>query len=359
MQPLFIPGWLRKGSATAALAQGGNAVFDLRGIPTTGPRGGRMLAAALLLDCDITITTAGSSGTSIYGAAVCSIIDKLRVLDAVGSRVNLPGTALRAVNILDVGYKRMPVDPGDIAQAATGATANLKLWVPFCPPEALSPMDYGIPVEDLVDRCSVDIATYGNILASHTPTALAVTITPFVLCDEEFGAQGHNRMVWDYKDVTGPDLVLPINGNYVRKVARFEDSNAADGSSAASETLITSEQLGYVSIPKDVFGDRYRYIHGGTYDATYNPFDSGDAYVLFSALKSSDYFRVERDLKFRTDGSGTMRVLLSTIEQGMSPTDVALLKEAGGVKVKTKKGTGVDVDKWPPYMLPFLPLKAR
>ncbi len=224
---------------------------NLAFLPARGPNGGRVVIDHLLLVGTMSLTTDGA--TSIDTEDYHSFLKRFHLKDSVGNRYDdVSGFMMRQIMLTEYGAQA-PADPAALA-ISTGPAARTIYWmIPMAQPRALRPVDFSLPVDELVS-VKIEMAAVSDLVITGSGLTIgASSFQLFAFCREEQDLIHHSRAIWSVTPMTANTYQeVPLTGSRLR--ALYVTKAAVNGgSSLANLTDATWEPHGYVSVPRAIF----------------------------------------------------------------------------------------------------------
>jgi len=229
-------------SETQTITAGSSKAWQLAFLPLLGPSRGRLVISKILVRCDATVSTDGSSTVTAGGWA--ALIQRLKIKDAQGDVVDLTGPEIRAFHMLEHGRKATS-DPAAIAVSQSGATRTVYWVLDFAPRDrALRRWDYALPTDHLHagGQITINAAASGSGIGTGGGVTLTtLNFTLIVECREEFDLEVHSRR--ELRSVESSNLLdhyIPCNGGALRSAFLFKAADHATGGTDVSSTTTVS-----------------------------------------------------------------------------------------------------------------------
>lgn len=355
-------------SEIVPIVGGSSKTIPLQFLRTSGPRGGRLEIARIIIKLKVTATTDGS--TSITAAGQAGWLNRIIVKDAKGDLWNLTGMEARAKHIYENG--RFAVADSTALAISSTMTDRVVKWVlDFAPRRCKRRWDYATPA-DALTLIELTAAAAGGVGTGSGLSAITQNYQVFVECREVLKSteSKSRREVKGQAQAGTTDLKAGIFGGTLRSMFLYKAADhITGGTDVSSIGNVTIDGLTINQQPVDVLQNLLQQENDGDAASTTDPF-------MQSTLRAVPLWWPGRDGKIPDqsffDGELLVRLDANSVSNVSLITDIivprddrstmaedAIAKAAGhtGISVKTYAKTRRDPKAWGRYSN-VMPLKA-
>lgn len=204
------------------------------------------------IDIHATLLINTAAGITFLGGQGSQVFDKVQLADPAGDRLNLRGSSLRQVNLVEYGDGFL--DPANIPASQTNAVLDFYLRIPIHPLKARRRADFRIPLMEFLDGGSLNMyihnsATLGALNSVGTvQSGTFELITRVVECRKR---ELKSRICWIDYDITQQEYSYGVGGSLRYAMAYVGELNEFSSTQVTWSTTqqITSRTLDLSNIP--------------------------------------------------------------------------------------------------------------
>jgi hypothetical protein len=355
-------------SETLAIVGGSPKTVPLTFLRASGPRGGRLEIARIIIEGSITATSDGS--TSITAAGQNGWLTRVTVKDAKGFLWNLTGMELRAKHIAENG--RFAVGDSTSLAVSTTMTARKVYWVlDFAPRRCKRRWDYATPADSLV-QIELTAATAGSVGTGSGLSAITQNYTVWVECREALKTteSKSRREVTSELQAGSVDLRAGVYGGTLRSLFLYKAADhVTGGTDISSIGTATIDSLQMSQETTALLQRRFGQEQDGDPASTTDPFVQSTLRALplwwpSRDGKIPDQPFVDAEMLVRLDANSVSGVsfvkdIITPRDDRSTTAENAIAKAAGhtSIKVKTYGKTRTDPAAWGRYAA-VMPIRA-